>query len=43
MAFFNAKIKFLIIILIVPSTTKDFTIRALTERTEMDDVFLNRG
>ena len=42
MAFFNAKIKFIIIILIVSSTTKDFVVRALMERSKMDGVFLNR-
>ena len=42
MAFFNAKIKFFIIILIVSSTTLDFTVKALMEMTKMDGVFLNR-
>ena len=40
--FFNAKIKFIIIILIVLSATYDFAVRALTKKTKMDDVFLNR-
>ena len=40
-AFFNAKIKF-IIILIVSFVTQDFAVRALMEIIKMDDVFLNR-
>ena len=42
MEFFNAKIKNFIIILIVPAAMKDFVVRALTERTKIDGVFLNR-
>ena len=38
-AFFNAKIKFFIIILIVSSTTLDFTVKALMESTKMKGVF----
>ena len=41
-AFFNAKIKFIIIILVVPSATLVFAVRALTKRTKMDGVILNR-
>ena len=41
--FFNAKIKFIIIIiLIVLSATYDFAVRALIEKTKMDNVFLNK-
>ena len=39
MAFFNAKIKFIIIILIVPFAVSDFAVRTLTERTKTRCVF----
>ena len=42
MAFFNAKIKFFIIILIVPCATKDFVVRALTENTKTRRVFQDK-